>query len=463
MIVLFAALPNSFPSLQQVARDMGGVAVTPPPPMEEIGKRLRSSFERARHEHYQGLSRVELRKLPFAYWVKGEPPLPDLHPQLLKRYWTEVLPEAFAGGPRRARRWLLPLLYTYCEAFDSANPKFLDFAIKLRFVIEQAEGALAERLRQMQENISFFDPRQAPKRLAKEFLLGSSGLNETMQELLLWEGFFGSGLGGEVFASALDLEPERFREWPAVARLLELERRLPARVVRTPHRVKFAETLLRPWRRGQPPENHRSALVRLFVSQYGDPRVTSHASYQWQGVAEDAVSVLMRWLAGDSLRSFMRILERTADDIWRYRQKFWMAFYDAGHVEEAWLVLGPDAKKVIGEVSRDVAMRYGMLDGGTASNQSVLLLRIGDLVFTEWSHNGSLRAYREGSTGAPTFYRALYHAYDLRTPASLDFHFGQNQNPELRHLHSQSGSWQRKARDFISRYTSVYLTDRDIL
>jgi len=171
----------------------------------------------------------------------------------------------------------------------------------------------------------------------------------------------------------------------------------------------------------------------------------------------------MRWLAGDSLRSFMRILERTADDIWHYRQKFWMAYYDAGYVEDAWLVLGPDAKKVIGDVSSDLAMRYGVLDGGTASNQSVLLLRIGDLIFTEWSHNGSLRAYREGSAGAPTFYRTRYHAYDLRTHASMDFHFGQNQNPELRHVHSHSGSWQRKARDFISRFTNVYLGDRDIL
>ena len=90
--MLFATLPKTFPSLEKVARDMGGVSVTPPPPMEEIGKRLRVTFERARHEQYRGLSRVELRKLPFAYWVKGEPPLPDVHPQLLKQYWTEVLP-----------------------------------------------------------------------------------------------------------------------------------------------------------------------------------------------------------------------------------------------------------------------------------------------------------------------------------------------------------------------------------
>lgn len=461
--MLFVALPKAFPSLEQIARDMGGVTVTPPPPMEEIGKRLRVIFERSQHDQYRGLSRVELRRLPFSYWVEGAPPLPDVHPLLLTRYWTEVLPEAFAGGGRRARRWLLPLLYTYCEAFNSRDDEFLDFASKLRVVIDSAGGALAERLQQMQRSISFFDPKEAPKRLAREFLFGVKGLTESMQELLLWDGFFGSDLGLEVFASALEIDPERLREWVCVSRLLDLERRMPARVVKTNQRVSFAEALLRPWRRGMPTEPHRSALVRLFVSQYGDPRVTSHAAYQWHGVAEDAVSVLMRWLAGDSLRSFLRVLERTADDIWRYRQKFWMAYYDAGYIEEAWLVLGPDAKNVIADVSHDLAMRYGVLDGGTEASQSVLLLRIGDLIFTEWSHNGSLRAYREGSAGAPTFYRAMYHAYDLRTHTSLDFHSGQNQNPELRHVHSQSGSWQRKARDFINRFTSVYLADGDIL
>jgi hypothetical protein len=45
----------------------------------------------------------------------------------------------------------------------------------------------------------------------------------------------------------------------------------------------------------------------------------------------------------------------------------------------------------------------------------------------------------------------------------MDFHDGLNQNPELRHMNSDGGTWQRKARDFIRQHTGIHLNDRDIL
>jgi hypothetical protein len=101
------------------------------------------------------------------------------------------------------------------------------------------------------------------------------------------------------------------------------------------------------------------------------------------------------------------------------------------------------------------------LTGGT-QDQSVLLLRIGDLVFCEWSHNGALRAYQFGSGTAPLLYQSLYGAAELKTPLSLDFHDGANQNTWLAHSNSEGGTWQRKARDFIRKQTSVYLRDQEI-
>ena len=108
-------------------------------------------------------------------------------------------------------------------------------------------------------------------------------------------------------------------------------------------------------------------------------------------------------------------------------------------------------------------MGYGMLEGGATNNQSVMFLKIGDLVFTEWSHNGSLRAYKDGSPQAPSLYQRTYHGADLRAATSLDFHDAANMNPELRHMNSEDGTWQRKARDFIRRRTNVYINDAEIL
>jgi hypothetical protein len=93
----------------------------------------------------------------------------------------------------------------------------------------------------------------------------------------------------------------------------------------------------------------------------------------------------------------------------------------------------------------------------------VMLLKIGDLVFTEWSHNGSLRAYKEGNNNTPQLYKKTYHGTDLRTAQSIDFHDGMNINPGLVHSHSDNGTWQRKARDFIRSHTGANMNDRDII
>jgi len=63
----------------------------------------------------------------------------------------------------------------------------------------------------------------------------------------------------------------------------------------------------------------------------------------------------------------MRVLEQTADDIWSYRQKFWMAYYSAGHIQEAWLALGYQAAWIAKRLQADAqGMGYGRLESGTA-------------------------------------------------------------------------------------------------
>jgi len=60
-------------------------------------------------------------------------------------------------------------------------------------------------------------------------------------------------------------------------------------------------------------------------------------------------------------------------------------------------------------------------------------------------------------------YMSEYRGEELREVASYDFHFGQNQRPELRHMNSEGGTWQRKARDFIAQHTGVRLSDKAII
>lgn len=463
---MFAPLPTKMEKLEAVLLQINAVTVQTPPPFVEIGKKLRLAYEQQRAQDYQLLSKSDWRQLPYALWVKGMPALYETDPSLLTRYWSQVLPEALQSSPRRAKRWLMPLFFVYCDAFDPESIAFRGFAAKLRQVLQLAQGALATKMREMDERQDFFNPIRAPVNLASLFFtLHQVHEDELMGAYLFWPGFEGTGLGTAILRAGLQLPLDQLRELATVQRVMNWLQKMPAPVVKTDLRIAFADGLLLPWQRDRKMQDGlKKILLEFFLQQYGDPRFLRHANYQWEGVNPDAVNVMHYLLTGDTLKGFMRILERTADDIWRYRQKFWIAYYDAGHIEEAWMVLGAHAQIAAkNNNTTAVPQRFGRLEGGAAPNQSVLLLRIGDLVFSEWSHSGSLRAYPEDDSGAPRFYQLSYHGQTLREAQSLDFHGGLNMRPELRHTHSEYGTWQRKARDMIRQRTGIHLGDWEIL
>jgi len=437
----------------------------PPPDMLDIGERLRKVYARARSTGYAELTRSELRKLPYAYWSNTAPVLTQVEPDLVRQYWEIHLPEALKSNPRRAKRWLAPLFFIYCECFSQSNSEFVDFARLLLSAIQLADGLFAQKLQTLQKDFRFFMPSEAPGRLASHFFLNrSKPLDGLLQDLQLWPGFLASDFGSAVFRAGLVLSAENLRDAQTVHRLMDWSKRMPASLVKTGFRVLYANALLSCWVGHKPADSLKNILIDYFLKQYGDPRFQAHLHYQWDGVTQQAKGVILNWLTGDTLRGFMKLLQRTADDIWQYRQKFWMAYYERGYIDEAWMALGDHAWWAAQSLKMDQkGMGCARLDGGAANNQSVLLLKIGGLVFTEWSHNGSLRAYRDGSPQAPNLYQSSYHGADLRAATSLDFHDGLNMNPELRHMNAEGGTWQRKARDFIRRQTNVHLSDSEIL
>lgn len=454
------------PQLAAAVQMLDDPGVQPPPPdMLEIGERLRKIYARARSNGYADLSRSELRKLPYAYWSSTAPVLTSVEPELVRQYWEVQLPEALMSTPRRAKRWLTPLFFTYCHCFSQSNSEFLDFSKALVSATHAANGLFAQWLQALHANFRFFSPSDAPERLAKHFFLNrNKPLDGLFQDLQLWSGFQASDFGSTVFRAGLGLSPDQLRDAQTVHRLMDWSKRMPTSLVKTGLRVPFANAVLSCWVGHTPADSLKNFLIGYFLKDYGDPRFQAHLHYQWDGVSPQAKGVILNWLTGDTLRGFMKLLQRTADDIWQYRQKFWMAYYERGYIDEAWMALGDEAWWAAQSLKMDQkGMGCARLDGGASSNQSVLLLKIGGLVFTEWSHNGSLRAYREGSPQTPGLYQSSYHGADLRAATSLDFHDGLNMNPELRHMNAEGGTWQRKARDFIRRQTSVHLSDSEIL
>lgn len=463
----FATLPDGFPKLREMAAKVSAMFPIQKPDTAALGLRIRRLYAHEAGRGYEGIRSIHLRQLPYAYFVDGLASLSDEHPELLARYWDTELPQALTSPTRRARRWLAPLLLVYVERFTLAPGEFAAFAKSLRLAVVGADPAsdLLGMVQEAQKEYRFLQPaitaEDTATRVAANFVRGAPPFPTLLLKLNVVDTAFGEA----VMRAFLSDGKNDFKSRELIYGVLHWAGQQSTSIGKTSNRALFAERLLSAWLKATPPDDVRRTITEFLIRHYTDPRIGGNRQVNWQGVSDEAIGVLMRWLAGDTLRAFIKILERTADEIWEYRRKFWMAYYDAGYVDEVWLALGRDARYQARYIdSLADSKSYAGLSGlGVQREHSVLLIKIGGLIFTEWSHNGSLRAHREDDSMAPRFYRKEYDGDDLRQAGSMDFHEKRLVRPQLSHHTSETGGWQRIARDFIRKHTGIYLRDSDII
>jgi hypothetical protein len=466
---LFAPLPGGFPQLVDAAAGSSTGPMEPrPADLLSLAQRLRQAYAQARSRHYDDLSPGQWRQLPYAYWDGGQEPLPEVEPRLVRRYWREVLRPALTSRPTMASRWLAPLFHTYIGSFRSGDRAFARYAQEFSTQVGMAVGPLASTLRTAHERVGLLQPDRLGPRLAAALLAHRGSIDGWLVELCLAPDFPASPLGRQVLQALLQSPEPTLRLEPAIDKVLAWSAQTGEAPARSSLRVPFANGLLLPWvdHRQHAAATIRDKLMATFVppESYGDPRWVGRAGYQWQGVHDEAVSVVKRWLAGKSLETFVNALKLTADETWEYREKFWLAYHRRGYVDDVWLVLGSEAKERIGYSNLGAGMQCGSLLNDSPGRRSVLLLQLGDLTFVEWSHSGALRAYKTADPKAPKLYRNEYDREELTDDRSMWMHdaTADNKNPHLYHHGSDGGTWQKKARDFINSHTGVYLPDREI-
>jgi hypothetical protein len=153
------------------------------------------------------------------------------------------------------------------------------------------------------------------------------------------------------------------------------------------------------------------------------------------------------------------------DTHWRYREAFWSACLEKDSTVEAWLALGSRIHASARAVE-DLKRAYARLDGASG-DQAVLLLRVKNLVFCEWSHNGKLRAWPADWSNAPRLGSARYTRGEL-TGKGLPFppnaRFGSNGSADgmgLSHVGSDRNLWQGSAAELLARRTQIVLAPND--
>lgn len=220
----------------------------------------------------------------------------------------------------------------------------------------------------------------------------------------------------------------------------------------------FYEVCLAPFQRVTPSEDIQKLVLSVLVKQFGDPRISEWPRLNGRDGArrrDNCLMTIKRWLSIEYLDLFIKIIEKTAvDHQFAPRKKFWLRYFEKGVISDLTLILATDANAVArrtqGQSVESEYMKWSSLK--SQPNHSVLLMRLGDLVIAEWSHDGALRFWKAGSKSAPQFHKREYAARELRADSiKIRTHNGYRDSI----VHSHSGQWMTLASDAIELHTGV--------
>lgn len=222
-------------------------------------------------------------------------------------------------------------------------------------------------------------------------------------------------------------------------------------------RLKFIQSILSPWTLNYHSidEQHREKVQNTLLSLFSDPRLPHIRHNNWRMVSQKHLSVIYQWLSRENIEQFFKVIDYFAlENHWKYRKAFWKVYLDEGHIEQVCLAFGPDIKKYA-----EKSFGSNLLTSNLDENKSVMLIKIGNLVFSEWSHNGKCRAWHEDDENCPKFYELDYRSKHLKSK-SLKI-IPNNQLDGISHQHSESYSWQKKLAEFIYQNTGIRINYRD--
>jgi len=402
----------------------------------------------------------DLRAAVWLLWTERQP-LSEL-PGLLDAVFTQAY---------RSNATARALIEAWLGAFSRNDPSIARAGLSIRQLLIARPTPRLELWRNADRRFELFDAREGPRKLAGELISGP----ETVSEVLSATGFDDPlrASGGyvrtvqeEIFAKATS----GLLTSPGADQLLKraLAFLAPKGVLRFAEpksRGEMARSLLRAWSEGgkEPEEATRFQIQDFLLEHLDDPRLKPQ---RWQEAGEQATNLMRRWLARASLKAFFSLIsDHALDSHWRYREAFWSACLEKDPTVETWLALGSRIHASARAVE-DLKGAYARLDGANG-DQAVLLLRVKNLIFCEWSHNGKLRAWPADWSNAPRLERKSYTRSELTgkgLPFPRNAKFGSNGSADgmgLSHIGSDRNLWQGSAAELLAQRARIVLAPAD--
>jgi hypothetical protein len=344
------------------------------------------------------------------------------------------------------------LIHSYCVHFDPGHAGIKQIGAFLDEAMSSAKWRWEWPERHRRHRL--FDPIEAPRRLF-DLTSENAAPRRELERAGLKGPLLASGLSAHVFLRVLQEIRQRPQTDPRVDdvdRALAWVRDEKGEIYFSAHSGPLADALLLPWTQQEPDHTLREKIQNFLLEQLGDPRVDRSS---WIRTDQLSREVMIRWLAQATLEQFLRVVDQVAPGHqWEYRRAFWNAYIEKRVVANAWVAFGSDgaflARRIAAETADKLMSRFATL-GAAGSDQAVLLLRIGDLVIADWSHNGRLGIWRRGNAQAPEFNKDSYTATELRTESDFDI------------VHRPPDGWQGTTEAYIRRHTGVRLMESDYM
>lgn len=454
------ALPKTPPS----ARLLEVLAAQDAPPAKPADEALaalrRNLLSLARERRgFDAVPPREMRHAPWLLWSQPEPlaTLPGL------------LEEIVARAEHR-RSVLRTLIEAWLQGYALGAAMLREAAVAIRRLISVFAHPSMDAWRRADAQFQIFEANTGPRILARQLVEGTQPVEQLLTEAGLDDPLRSiCGYMRAVQDELIALAPDALQSQDSTRACNRLFAFLAPN-----GRLRFddpnasgamAQRLLTPWLRTgavKATEATRGAVERFLLDTLGDPRIKPA---RWTAAGSDAVALIRRWLTKASLDAFFGLIRNHAlDHHWRYREAFWSAYLHAGVIDDAWLALAKfvyaDARSI-----KELRGAFAKLEGGVDAQHSVLLMRIGNTIFCEWSHNGKIRAWPMDWTEAPRLGETVYSRPKLMKPC-LPFppthaSGGDATGKGLVHRYSNHGNWQESVAELIAQRTGLRLSRRD--
>lgn len=452
-----------YPKLHSIAenvkQELGKVAPRKPDEysLEETYEILKS-VSRADHS-ISTLPTKHIRRAPWVLFQKREADSQPLatNRDLLNSYLSRVRKKKSSSN-------VSTLAYCFLYFYPYQYDFFEDIRKAIKDLVAKAQTPRLYRIHYCDEQIGILQ-HNGPKLLANKILATEQNADKILSEFCLsgtlntqgfafYSFFYGiSIINKKLINQSCNLKQlNQLLNWAITKEDSKNSLRYPRL------RIKLADGLLQPFNKDTPTSDLQQNIKKFLLEYYGDPRISSA---MWQGVDQAALKVMYRWLVKATLEDFFRFLDhvasfdREADRHWTYRRAFWTAYLEAGMIEEAWVAFGPKAWQEAKRRLKDLVHYYAELRPGNnvKSNHAVLLLRVGGLVITEWSHVGKFRVWNADNDQVPRFYKPNYQRKEL--VLNPDF--------EASHQASDYGRWQYKLSTFIRKQSGFSIRMKDLM